>query len=223
MTAEPTEPVVAPQRVLVVDDQRSFAQLLAMALEATGEYEVVGHARTLAECVPAVGRTRPDIVVMDLRLPDGDGISGTRRVLALYPTTRVVVLTAQPGSEVVLAAAQAGACGFAPKDGSLEEVLATLRTARNGGLTLAPGAVTQTLIPAQRASSAVDGALTPRELDVVRLLSDGHDARTAANRLGISLHTCRGHTKAIFAKLGVHTQLAAVAEARRRGLLYGSD
>lgn len=205
--------------VLVVDDHVTFAELLAFAIDQEQDLRCVGHAPTAAAAVDAVQRLDPDVVLMDVNLPDLDGISATATLTARYPDLPVVILTAQASATEVMRAGAAGAAGFVAKDGALQDVLAALRTASRGRLVIPPallerftGQETVTVLP-------VAVSLTPREADVLHGLGLGLDPRAIAQRLGISLHTCRGHLKAVFGKLGAHSQLEAVVIATRIGLL----
>jgi DNA-binding NarL/FixJ family response regulator len=217
-TAEDTAPRIT---VLVVDDHQTFAELLAIALQAEQSLSCIGHARTSAEARELVSRLRPDVVLMDVQLPDLDGISTTERLVAEYPQLRVVVLTAHAEPTLVARATVAGACGFLPKDGALRDVLQALRTAHRGGMVVPAHLLTGALdAGAQRsAGSTPASVLTCREQDVLRLMAEGLDARAIAGELGISVHTCRGYVKSILSKLDAHSQLEAVMKAIRIGLL----
>jgi DNA-binding NarL/FixJ family response regulator len=212
-----TEPIT----VLVVDDHQTFAELLALALEAEPALRYVGHARDSAEATRLVAELKPDVVLMDVQLPDVDGLTTTERLIADRPDLRVVVLTAHTDPALVTRAAAAGAAGFLPKDGALRDVLQALRTAHRGGMVvpsqLLAGALAAPPVPARPAVPA--GTLTGREHEVLRLMGQGMDVRTISRDLGISPHTCRGYVKSILAKLDAHSQLEAVMTAIRLGLL----
>jgi len=124
----------APATVLVVDDHQTFAELLALALGTEPSLRYVGHARTSADADRLVAELAPDVVLMDVQLPDVDGLTTTERLVARYPDLRVVVLTAHTDASLVARAGAAGACGFLPKDGALRDVLHALRTAHRGGM-----------------------------------------------------------------------------------------
>ncbi len=222
--------------IVVVDDHRTFADLLMMALNAQPDLTCVGSAASAAEAVELVHRTRPDVVVMDLQLGGDDGIDATRQLLEIAPLTRVVVLTAHTRPQHLVRAAAAGACAFLSKTGALDEMLETLRNVRAGRMVVDPGLVT--LLPRDGDAAGADRRgergvprprserpavpqteLTARELEVLRLLGEGRDLRSIAELLGVSLHTCRGHVKNVLVKLGAHSQLEAVVIATRSGLL----
>jgi DNA-binding NarL/FixJ family response regulator len=207
--------------VLVVDDHQTFAELLAIALQAEQSLSYIGHARTSAEARELVSRLRPEVVLMDVQLPDLDGISTTEQLVAEYPQLRVVILTAHAEPSLVGRAAAAGACGFLPKDGALRDVLQALRTARRGGMVVPSHLLAGALSAGadRKAATGPASVLTSREHDVLRLMARGLDARAIANGLGISVHTCRGYVKSILSKLDAHSQLEAVMKAIRLGLL----
>ncbi len=210
-------------RVLVVDSHQTFAELLGLALAGQPDLSFVGHAGTGAEARRLVADLRPDVVLMDVELPDGDGIAVTEQLRAAYPQTRIVVLTASTEPTLVSRATAAGASGLLTKNGALGDVLHAVHTAHGGGMTVSSQLLTGLLRSTEpnTAGGAPAGGLTAREYEVLRLMGTGLDARAIARRLGISVHTCRGHVKSVLAKLDAHSQLEAVAVATRRGLLGG--
>jgi DNA-binding NarL/FixJ family response regulator len=209
------------KRVLVVDDHRTFAELLMMALEAEPDLACVGRADSAATAYRMVEELAPDIVVMDLQMPDVDGIEATRQLTQRHPEVRVVVLTAHTDPSHLVRAAASGACAFLPKDGGLEEMLATLRTVQSGMLMLQPEllATLASRRSDQPARERTSSPITEREREVLELMAEGLDPRSIARLLGISLHTSRGHVKSLLAKLQAHSQLEAVVNARRAGIL----
>lgn len=208
-------------RVLVVDDHRTFADLLALALAGQPDLECVGIAMTAQAARVLAESQRPDVVVMDVRLGDDDGLTLTSELTTCFPELRVVVLTAHATSSLLERAADVRACCLLPKDGSLQEVLSGIRTARRGGLVVHP--LLMRALMAGRPRDVVNAPdLTHREKEVLHQLAMGKDARAIARDLGISLHTCRGHVRSLLHKLDAHTQLEAVANAVRAGLLRGT-
>jgi DNA-binding NarL/FixJ family response regulator len=214
-----------PIRVLVVDSHQTFAELLGLALTGQRDLSYEGHAATGAEALRLVAELRPDVVLMDVDLPDCDGIATAERLRAEHPQTRIVVLTGSTDATLVGRATAAGASGFLTKDGALGDVLHAVHTAHAGGMTVSTHLLTGLLrsTAAQVAGTGghggPGGGLTAREHEVLRLMASGLDPRAIARQLGISVHTCRGHVKSVLAKLDAHSQLEAVAVATRRGLL----
>ena len=188
--------------VVVVDDHRTFSDLLALALTAEPDFDCVGKATSVATALAMVEDLRPDLVLMDVRLGDGDGVAATAELTRSYPDLRVVVLTAHADLALMKRAADAGACCLLPKDGSLPDMLEALRRSRRGGITMPQ-------LP----------TLTRREHDVLMKLAIGLDARAIAKHLGISVNTCRGYVKSLMLKLGAHSQLEAVVIATNNGLV----
>jgi DNA-binding NarL/FixJ family response regulator len=214
-----------PIRVLVVDHHQTFAELLGLALAGQPDLSYVGHATTGAEATRLVGELRPDVVLMDVDLPDCDGIATTEQLRIDHPGTRIVVLTASTELTLVGRAAAAGASGVLTRNGALGDVLNAVYTAHGGGMTVSSRLLAGLLRnpPQKPAGAVVAGGLTGREHDVLRLMGEGLDTRAITRRLGISVHTCRGYVKSVLAKLEVHSQLEAVAVATRRGLLGSVD
>lgn len=209
--------------VLVVDDHRTFSDLLALALSGQPDLECVGTASNAEEAMALATSLEPDLVVMDVRLGGtGDGVDVTAQLTARFPAVHVIVLTAHASQSLLERAAAAGACCLLPKDGSLVEMLASLRAARRGGFVVHP-TLMQELMTGRRRTGPKAPELTGRERDVLDLLADGCDARTIARTLGISLHTSRGHVRSLLRKLHAHSQVEALANAKRAGLLDRAD
>jgi DNA-binding NarL/FixJ family response regulator len=219
------DPTVVPAtcaRLLIVDDHRTFTELVCLALEAETDLECVGAAHDVQEARAEVARHEPDLVLMDVDLGDGDedGLQLTAELTARRPSLRVVVLTAHGDLGVMQRAAASGACALLPKGGSLRDLLGGLRTARRGAF-FVPADLLRSLVFEQdgRGRPPRHPALTPREALVLQLLSEGRHVTGIARDLDLSVHTCRGYVKTLLAKLGAHSQLEAVAIAGRYGLL----
>ncbi|MCW2822461.1 MAG: Chemotaxis response regulator protein-glutamate methylesterase [Marmoricola sp.] len=208
--------------VLVVDDHGTFADLLALALAGQPDLGCVGTAHSAEEGLVLAMSLQPDVVVMDVRLGSADGLEVTARLTAMFPGLRVIVLTAHATQALLERAVTAGACCLLPKDGSFQEVLSALRSARRGGFVVHP-ALMRELMTGTRQVAQPAPQLTLREREVLDLLADGHDARAIARALGISLHTCRGHVRSLLTRLNAHSQLQAVANATRVGLVHRAD
>jgi DNA-binding NarL/FixJ family response regulator len=209
-------------KIVVVDDHTMFAQLLAITLGDQPDMEVVGIAGDVETAISMVSSLQPDLVLMDARLRDGDGVAATAELVSRYPELRVAVLSGHIDSALMRRAAEAGACALHPKDGDLEEILHAVRTARCGTFVVQPQLL-RSLVTETREAPAWQPVLTDREHDVLQFLAAGLDASVIAHELGISVNTCRGYVKNLLAKLGAHSQLEAVVLAMRSGLVGVGD
>lgn len=205
-------------RILIIDDHTTFAELLAGALDREPDMACVGFAGSVAEGVDKCRDLSPDAVIMDYQLGDGTGLMAAARILDFAAHTRIIMLTGHPTPAAMGQAAALGICAFLPKDGSLATLLEMLRHARVGSMAVPPA-----LFAVREHPSIGFGIaplnLTQREREILHLMVMGNGVPANARALGISEHTCRGYVKSILAKLGVHSQLEAVAVATRRGLL----
>jgi DNA-binding NarL/FixJ family response regulator len=206
-------------RVLIIDDHTMLAELLSTSLQFEPDLDLVGHAATAAEGLTLVGMRRPDVVLMDLGLPDQDGIVTTRKILAAYPEIRVVMLTGSADPKAVSSAAAAGVCAFLPKNGGVRDILLALRTARQGSMMVAPQVIAGMSTDEALQEAPALPRLTPREQEVLEALGRGLDTRRMARHLGITPNTCRGYIKSLLLKLGCHSQLEAVARAHELRLI----
>jgi DNA-binding NarL/FixJ family response regulator len=204
-------------RVVLVDDHQLIREGLRRAFERAGDFDVVGEAGTVADGLATLERTRPDVLVTDVRLPDGDGIGLATQVRQGNPAMGIVVLTMYAGDEQMFAALDAGASGFVGKDAPAEDVVAAARHAA-----ASPRAFSaQDLAGAmQRRMSAPAGPkLSPREREVLDLLVDGLAIAQIARRLYISESTAKTHVANIYEKLGAGNRAQAVMAAVRLGLV----
>ena len=201
--------------VLVVDDHPVVRAGLVALLGTRPGIEVVGQASDTAGALSGYGRERPDVVLMDLQLGADDGVTATRRLRERDPDARVLILTTYDTDADIVAAIEAGACGYLLKDASPDALGAAVEAAARGETVFAP-AVAGRL--ARRVVAPPDD-LTDREREVVALLADGLTNRQIARRLFLSEATVKTHLVHVFAKLNVDNRTAAVAAARSRGLL----
>lgn len=209
---------MTPIRVLVVDDHEMVAQGLDKVLSRESDIEVVGRAGTVRDAERMAREWSPDVVVMDYRLPDGDGASATAAIRDDNPKTAVVMVTASEHDTVIAAALEAGCSGYVTKTRVVEEVVSAVRAAARGEAAF-PAALVSRLLAQQSGSNLRRGALTPRELEVLQLLSDGMATTDIATRLFVSVSTVRNHIQSILAKLDVHSKLEAVSVAVREGIV----
>jgi DNA-binding NarL/FixJ family response regulator len=212
----------SPVRVLIVDDHPLFREGLKAALESAEGVEVVGEAETAGAVPDAVAQCRPDVVVMDLSLPDGSGLDATRRLAEQTPTAPVLMLTMADDDGSLLAALQAGARGYLVKGAGRDEVLHAVRTVAAGGAVFgaeSAARITSLLAGARlRDAGQLFPSLTAREAEVLDLVARGLDNRRIARQLVVAEKTVRNHVTHIFEKLHVATRAEAVARARDMGL-----
>ncbi len=203
--------------VLLVDDHPLVRAGVAGMLAGADDIDIVGEAGDAAEAVAAVRARRPDVVLMDLRLPGGDGVTATARILAQSPDTRVVVLTTYETDADILRAVEAGAAGYLLKDVSRADLVNAVRTAARGGTVLAPSVATRLLHQVRRPAGR--DTLSPREVEVLRLVGRGLSNAEIGRELHISEATVKTHLLRSFNKLGVSDRTAAVTTAMAAGLL----
>ena len=207
-------------RLLIVDDHPVVRDGLRGILEGSPEFEVVGEAGNGAEAVTRARALRPDVVLMDLRMPDVDGVTAIKRLAELGVQARVLVLTTYDTDADVVPAIEAGATGYLLKDSPRSDLLRAVRAAAGGEALLSPSVATRLLgqVRGQTRAPAPE-QLSARELDVLALIARGCSNRDAAVRLFISEATVKTHLLHIYAKLGVNDRAAAVAVGFERGLL----
>jgi DNA-binding NarL/FixJ family response regulator len=212
-------------RVLVTDDERLVRTGFRMILKAEPDIEVVGEAANGLEAVERAATQRPDVVLMDIRMPILDGLEATRRILAgPDPHPRVIVLTTFDLDEYVYQALRAGASGFLLKDAPEDQLVAAIRIAAVGGSMFAPS-VTRRLIEefarrsTHRPIPAEIAELTPRELEVLRLIASGLSNPEIAARLVVSEHTAKTHVAHILQKLNLRDRTQAVVIAYESGIV----
>ena len=211
-------------RVLIADDQSLVRAGFRLMLENHPDLEVVGEASNGEEAVHSAGRLDPDVVLMDIRMPEMDGIAATRAITASHPA-RVLVLTTYDLDQYVYDALQAGASGFLLKDTPPAQLTDGIRAVAAGEALLAP-TVTRRLIeefarvaPARHARPAELDELTPRELEVLRLLARGMSNAEIAGELVLSEATIKTHVAHVLSKLGVRDRVQAVVLAYESGLV----
>jgi DNA-binding NarL/FixJ family response regulator len=206
----------APIRLLVVDDHPVVRDGLCSMFDRDPEFDVLGEAGDGAEAVRLAQELRPDVILMDLRMPGMDGVTAITELAAKGVAARVLVLTTYDTDSHVLPAIEAGATGYLLKDAPRADLLRAVRAAAHGEAVLSP-AVTARLMSRVRSPAA--GPLSQRELEVLELVAAGTTNREAAARLFITEATVKTHLLNIYAKLGVSDRAAAVADAFNRGLL----
>ncbi|MBI2875010.1 MAG: response regulator transcription factor [Firmicutes bacterium] len=211
-------------RVMVVDDHPLFRKGLVELIGEQPDLEVVGEGGSCAEAVAKAEQLRPDVIIMDLRLPDATGIDATRRLLAVAPGIRVIMLTVSETDEDVFSALQAGASGYLLKDVEPEDLLRSIRQAAGGRAPLA-GAVATRLIRGlarggvKSSGKRPPGPLSSRETEIIALVAEGYTNKEIGNELGIAENTVKIHLKHIISKLGVRNRVEAAMRAKETGLI----
>ena len=221
--AVPTDPI----RVLIVDDHTVVRLGLRTLLSHTAGFRVVGEAQTVAEAVQLNEQTRPDVVLMDVRLPDGSGVEACRRIKADHPETRVVMLTSYSDEEAIVGAVMAGASGYLLKQADAERLTQSIRDAAAGDSTLDPRAAGALLsqfreLSAKQAEAELAG-LTDRERRMLALIAEGYTNRAIGEVLHLSEKTVRNHVSQLLRKLGFQRRSQAAAWAGQRRLELPPD
>jgi DNA-binding NarL/FixJ family response regulator len=207
--------VTGPTTVLLVDDHELIRQGLRRNFERDPGFEVVGEAGSGAEAESMVEALSPDVVIMDVRLPDASGLDVTRALRAKHPTLGIVVLTMYAGDEQVIGALESGASAFIPKSASAQEVMAAARHAA-----VAPGTFSAAdLGGVLRRASTSKVQLTAREREVLHLLAQGKPVAAIAKQLYISQSTTKSHIARLYEKLEAGNRAHAMVNAMRLGLL----
>jgi DNA-binding NarL/FixJ family response regulator len=203
-------------RILLADDHPVVRDGLRGMLASEADFEVVGEAASGAEAVLLTGRERPDVVLMDLQMPEMDGATATAEISSSFPATRVLVLTTYDTDADILRAVEAGATGYLLKDTPRERLFPAIRAAARGETVLAPAVATRLV---SRMRRPAEEALTSREVEVLELVAKGSSNAEIAGALFISEATVKTHLLHTFAKLGVDDRTAAVVAALGRGII----
>jgi DNA-binding NarL/FixJ family response regulator len=209
-------------RVVIADDQALVRAGVRMMLEAAGDMDVCGEAADGAEAVRLAERHRPDVMLMDLRMPRVDGLEATRRVLAVHPAARIVVLTTFSEDSNLYAALRAGALGFLVKDDSPDRMVDAVRRAALGEPLLAPSVlrrVVERALAAEREVVPLPAGLTEREVQVLTLVGMGLSNAEIGGRLHVGVTTVKSHVAAIMDKLELRNRTQAAVVAHRFGLV----
>jgi NarL family two-component system response regulator LiaR len=208
-------------KVVIADDHSLVRQGLRRYLELAGDIEIVGEAATGAEVIAEVERQTPDVALLDIRMPDMDGLEAAATIGGKFPDVGVIMLTAYDDRQFVVDAVRAGARGYVLKARDAEHLTQTVRLVAAGNLVIDPNLV---VVLADELSTAKERdrkaeTLTGREVEILQLLAMGHTNRDIAGKLFISPDTVKTHLEHIYQKLGATDRTAAVAEAMRRRLI----
>jgi DNA-binding NarL/FixJ family response regulator len=208
-------------KVAIVEDQKHTREGLATLINGTPGYRIVGKFASMEEALAKLEWEPPDVVLVDIGLPGMSGIEGVRRLKARWPTLLILMLTVYADDEHIFEAICAGACGYLLKDTPPPKLLDAIHELREGGAPMSPDIARKVVTMFQQviAPKTEEHHLSSRELEVLKLLADGHSYKTAADALSISLDTIRFHIRNIYEKLHVHSKSEAVLKALRSGLL----
>jgi DNA-binding NarL/FixJ family response regulator len=210
-----------PVRVVVVDDQALFRTGLARLLNEDERIEVVGQAEDGLAALNVVAKLKPDVVLMDLKMPNLDGIEATRRMLASNPETKVLILTSFDADTSIIQALKAGAAGYVLKDSQADGIVSSILAVMSGERVMA-SAVAQRVLDMLTGTTTpkefYDG-LTTREVEILKLLASGMANKQIAYKLGISEKTVRNHVSNMYEKLQIFDRAQAVLYAVRKGLI----
>lgn len=219
--------------VILADDHDILRQGLKLLLEAQPDIQVVGEARTGAEAIEQIKQHRPDVIILDISMPDMDGLKACQAIHQHYTETQVLILTMHESEEYFLQALRVGAVGYLVKKAAPSELCAAVRTTAQGGAFLYPG-LAKTLIRAyltnqdsrsqvnaSRSSSPIQAlsVLTPREIEVLKLVAEGGTSQEIADRLVLSVKTVQAHRANIMEKLGLRDVAHLVRFAIHHGLI----
>lgn len=202
-----------PIRILLADDHPSLRAGLASILNAQPDLTVVAEAGSGNESLSKAALVKPDLFIVDLRMPDGDGIETIRKLVETDPAAKILVMTTYDNEEDIFKALEAGARGYILKDTTREEIIEAVRQTHSGNRYLPPA------IAARLADRMIRPSLTPREFDVLRLVARGRSNKEIASAMFVTEETVKSHMKGLFQKLEVHDRAEAVSTALQRGLL----
>ena len=200
-------------RVLIADDHPMLREGVAAVIQLQSDMELVGEAENGAAAIECFRRLRPDVTLMDLQMPELNGVDAIKAIRAEFPKARIVVLTTYAGDAQALRALKAGAAGYLLKSSLRKDLLETIRNVHLGRRHLQPE------IANEIAVHAVDDPLTDREARVLQLIATGHANKQVAWELGVSEETVKAHLKNIFEKLDVTDRTHAVTVAAKRGII----
>jgi len=201
-------------RILAVDDHPMLREGIAALVAGQSDMKLVGEASNGREALEQFRKHRPDLTLMDLQMPDMDGIEAMVAICSEFPEARIIILTTYKGDIQVLRALKAGARAYLLKGLLRKELLETIRAVHAGQKRIPPE------VAAELADHAIDDALTSREIDVLRLIAGGNANKLIADRLSISEETVKGHVKNILSKLGASDRTHSVTIALKRGIIH---
>ncbi len=202
-----------PISVLTVDDHPLLRDGIVALVNRQADMKVVAEASSGREAVDRFREHRPDVTLMDLRMPDVDGIETMTEIIQEFPDARIIVLTTYSGDALIVKALKAGAQGYLLKGQLRKELLDTIRSVHSGRKRISPE------VAVQVANHAADSLLTLREIDVLQLIAEGNANKVVADRLAITEDTVKAHVRNILSKLGANDRTHAVTIALKRGII----
>lgn len=206
-------------RVVIAEDHTLVRQSLVKMLSAEPDFDVVGEVERGDTVVTTVQRLQPDLVMLDVNMPNTDGILVASELRRDAPDVRIVFLTMHDDDTTIRRAVAVGADGYVPKSASTDELMQALRTVAAGGTFLSPAVARRVMDMASGRAGGAVNQLTDRELEILRLIAEGARPSDVADRLFLSVKTVKNHLTNVYAKLGVQTAAQAVAEAYRLGIV----
>lgn len=208
-------------KAAVIEDQREIREGLCALIDGTPGYRCTGGFRSMEEALQRIAHELPDVILADIGLPGMSGIDGIPLLRERYPEARILMLTIYDDDERIFAALCAGACGYLLKKTPPARLLESLKEAVEGGGPMSPEVASQVirLFRDFRPPEQTDHDLTPHEVRLLKLLAEGHNYKTAAGELKVSINTISFHMKHIYEKLHVHSKSEAVAKAMRSGIV----
>ncbi|MBZ5620810.1 MAG: response regulator transcription factor [Acidobacteriia bacterium] len=208
-------------KVAIVEDQQATREGLAILISNTPGFEVTGRFASMEQALDSLDVNPPHVLLMDIELPGMSGIEGVRLVRSRLPRIQILMLTVYGDDDHVFEAICAGACGYLLKGIPRDKLLAAIREMRDGGAPMSPEIARKIVLMFQKVAPPRnrESQLTPREFQILKLLADGHNYKTCADQLSLSLHTVRFHIRNIYEQLHVHSKSEAVLKALRSGLI----
>jgi DNA-binding NarL/FixJ family response regulator len=213
--------VEKPLQVAIVEDRRELREGLSVLIDGTAGFRCCGAFRSMEEAIPAIGTVEPDLVLADIALPGMSGIDGIRILKDQHPQLRILMLSVHDDDERIFDAICAGACGYLLKKTPPARLLEALHEAAGGGAPMSPEVASRvlSLFREIRPPDRAKHDLTPHELRLLKLFVEGHNYKTAAAELSVTVHTVSFHLRNIYEKLQVHSKSEAVAKALRNRLV----
>lgn len=209
-------------RVALIEDQREFREALASLIDGTDGFSCKQHFGSVRHALSPIAEDVPDVVLVDIGLPELSGIEGVRILKERHPSVPALILTVYNDDERIFEAMCAGACGYLLKKTPRERLLECIREVIDGGAPMSPEIARRVVDLFRRFRPPHEAAyqLTPQEMRLLALLGEGHHYKTAAYRLGITINTVSTHMRRIYEKLQVHSKSEAVAKALREGIIH---